>query len=73
MHKVNSAIASKAKEIYRYKNIKRKLLNCNADIFFNQWYLQNGLIPNYANIKISNTMEFVYFIVYFIYQLEDDP
>lgn len=73
MHKVKTAITSIAKDIYRYKNIKRKLRNCNANIFFNQWCLQNGLTPNYANIKVPNTLESVYFLVYFIYQREDDP
>jgi len=73
MHNVKTAIASKAKDIYRFKNIKRKLINCNAKIFFNQRCLHNGLNPNYANIKIPNTMESVYSLVYFIYQPEDDP
>jgi hypothetical protein len=64
MLKVKIAIARKAKDIYRYRNIKR-----NANFFFNKWCLQNGLTPNYANIKIPNTTK----SVYFIYQPEDDP
>ena len=73
MHKVKTATASIAKDICRYKNIKRKLLNCNTNIFFNQWCLQNGLTPNYSNIKIPNTTESLYCLIYFIYQPEDDP
>jgi hypothetical protein len=73
MHEVKIAIASKAKDIYGYKLIKRKLLNCNANIFFNQWCLQNSLTPKYANIKIPNTTESLYFLLCFIYQPEDTP
>jgi hypothetical protein len=66
MHKVKIVIASKAKDIYRYKNIKRKLLSSNANIFFNQWCLQNGRNPNYANIKIPDTMESILPIIFLI-------
>jgi hypothetical protein len=83
------AISSQANDIYKYKNIKRKLLNCSANIFFNRRCLQNGLTPNYANIKIPNPTEAarytkirvrspfrtwsVHFIVCFKYELEVDP
>ena len=38
--------------IYEYENTKRKLLICNANIYFNQQCRQRNLIPNYAKIKI---------------------
>jgi hypothetical protein len=35
MHYFKIVIANQAKDIYQYENIKRKLLNCNVNIFFN--------------------------------------
>lgn len=43
--------ASQAKNIHKYKDIKKNIFNCNANIFYNQRWLRNDLIPNYANIK----------------------
>lgn len=40
---------------YRFFNLKKKLYNCNANIFFNQECLQYKIIPNYAKIKIPYT------------------
>jgi hypothetical protein len=37
--------------------MKRRLFNCNTNIFFKQRCLQNGLTPNYANTKIPVTKE----------------
>ena len=37
-----------------YKNTRRKLHSCNANIYFNRQCLQRGLIPNYDKIKILN-------------------
>jgi hypothetical protein len=39
--------------IHQYENVKRKLLSCNADIYFNQQCLLKRLIPKFARIKIA--------------------
>ena len=41
--------------IHKYENLKRKLYNCNANIYFNQQCLQKQWNPNYARIKDLNT------------------
>jgi hypothetical protein len=41
--------------IRKYENLKRRLYNCNASIYFNKQCLKKQLTPNYANIKIPNT------------------
>jgi len=37
--------------IHEYENLKGKLYNCNANIYFNQQCRHKKLIPNYAKIK----------------------
>jgi hypothetical protein len=51
------AIATEANIIYKYKNCKRKILNCNSNIIVNQQCLRNDLIPNYENILINQLYE----------------
>ena len=41
--------------IHRYVNLKRKLYNCNASVYFNKQCLKRSLTPSYANIKVPNT------------------
>ena len=41
--------------IYRFKNLKRKLHSCSANLFLNQEYPRHIFITNYARIKILNT------------------
>jgi len=41
--------------IHQYKNLKRKLYNCNASVYFNQKCLRNSMIPKFAKIIIPNT------------------
>jgi hypothetical protein len=41
--------------IQKYENLKRKLYNCNANIYFNNQCLKKQLTPSYANIKFPNT------------------
>jgi hypothetical protein len=41
--------------IYRFKNLKRKIDSCSANLFFNQGYARHILITNYARITILNT------------------
>jgi hypothetical protein len=53
-------IASQAKQIYRYKSLKTKILKCNANVFFNKQCLNKNLTPKYANIKVSNTSKAAY-------------
>ena len=38
--------------VHEYENVKRKLFNCNANIYFNRQRHQKRLIPNFAKIKI---------------------
>jgi len=38
--------------IHEYENTKRKLLICNANIYFNKQCQQRGFIPDYAKIRI---------------------
>jgi hypothetical protein len=40
--------------IHKYENLKRKLYNFNANIYFNQKFLKKYLNPNYAMIKVPN-------------------
>ena len=48
-------IASQARFIYQYKNIRFKVLKCCADIFFSRQYLAKKIVSNYANIKVPVT------------------
>jgi len=48
-------IASQARSIHQYKNLKIKVLKCCADIFFNRRCLTKKIVPNYANIKLPIT------------------
>jgi hypothetical protein len=41
--------------IHQFENLKRKLYNCNASIYFNKKCLNKRLTPSYAQIKIPNT------------------
>jgi hypothetical protein len=45
--------AKHAKEIYQYKNIKRKLCTINAAIWHKKTCRQKQLIPTYINIRIN--------------------
>jgi hypothetical protein len=41
MHYIKFPVASQAKSIRQYKNIKRKIFICNANIYFNQQWPPN--------------------------------
>jgi hypothetical protein len=43
---------SQARSINKYVNIKRKLLNCNANIYFNRICKELKVVPKYAKMKI---------------------
>jgi hypothetical protein len=45
--------ASQAHSINRFTNTKLRILNCNANIYFNRTYLEENLKPKYANININ--------------------
>jgi hypothetical protein len=48
--------ACQANTIYKYKNLKVKPINWNANIHFNRQCLIEHIVPNYAkNIKIPFT------------------
>ena len=55
MNSTKTVIASQANRIHHYKNVRRKILKCCADIYFNKQCIKQNLIPNYAKLKISNT------------------
>jgi hypothetical protein len=48
-------IPSQAKFISAYKNTETKLMNCCANIYLNKQYLQNRLIPRYAQMKFPQS------------------
>jgi hypothetical protein len=52
---VKIVIASQAKIVYHLKNLKRKVLKCGADIYFNKQCLKLGLTPTFAKIAIPHT------------------
>jgi hypothetical protein len=41
--------------IHRYENLKRKLYNYTASLYFNIQCLRKNLIPSYAKIRIPHT------------------
>jgi hypothetical protein len=54
MSRSNIEIASRG-NIQRYEDLKRKIYNCNANIYFNKQCLKQNVIPSYANIKVPRT------------------
>jgi hypothetical protein len=48
-------IASQARTVNLYKNLRSKLLKCCANIYFNKKCLQKKIIPKCVNIKVANT------------------
>jgi len=55
--------------IRKFENLKMKLYNCNANIYFNRQYLQKHLIPNYARVKVPNTSSEAKFTQHNVYNL----
>jgi len=45
--------AKQAKDIYLYKNFRRKLYRTNASIWYNKMWRQRKLTPAYKNIRIN--------------------
>jgi len=41
--------------LHKYEDLKGKIYNCNANVYFNKKYLRKNIIPNFAKIKIPNT------------------
>ena len=48
-------VASQAKCIHLDKNLRAKVQRCCSNIYFNRQCLEQGVIPNYAQIKIPYT------------------
>jgi hypothetical protein len=49
-------LACQATSIHAYKNLKVKLTNCNANIYFNRQCLARTLIPQYVKkIRVPYT------------------
>jgi hypothetical protein len=40
------------KSVFQCMNLKRKLLQCNANIKFNKTCLAENIVPKYAEIKV---------------------
>jgi hypothetical protein len=55
MSSMKFVIASQAHNINALKNLKRKVLQCCANIYFNKQCLLYELTPRYANIKVPRT------------------
>jgi hypothetical protein len=51
MHEMKIINASQASNIYRYMNTMLKLLNCNANTYFNKKCLAENLTPKFALTK----------------------
>jgi hypothetical protein len=47
--------ARQAIAIHPYKNMKMKVINSNANVYFNRQSLIKKIIPSYAKIKIPHT------------------
>ena len=47
-------IANQARCVNKYKNIKHKVLKCNANIYFNKQCWEDDLTPKFSDIKIRN-------------------
>jgi len=52
--KVKFSEAKQARDVYNYKNIKRKLYKTNAAIWYNKICRQKQLTPSYINIRIKD-------------------
>jgi hypothetical protein len=48
-------IPSQAKTINKYKGLRLKIINCNANILFNKQCIAKKQIPKYARIKVPKT------------------
>ena len=48
-------MSSQARSIYQYKNLRLKLMNCNANIYFNKQCLVHKVTPTYAKIRVPYT------------------
>jgi len=46
--------ASQATGIYQYKNLTVKVQKCCVNIYFKRQCIKQGVIPNYANVKVPN-------------------
>ena len=49
--------AKQAKDIYHYKNLKRKLYRINTAIWYNKTCRQRQLTPAYVNIRINGKQQ----------------
>jgi exonuclease VII large subunit len=55
MSSMKFVIASQAWNISAFKNLKRRVLQCCSNIYFNKQCLLHGLTPKYANIRVPRT------------------
>jgi hypothetical protein len=53
--KIKTVNANLAYCIHQYKNARKKLLTCNANIYFNKSCLMHKVIPKYGNINIKTS------------------
>jgi hypothetical protein len=54
---MNIITAQQAKLAHTYKNIKLKILKCNASIWFNRQCKVNNLTPKYAQFNTKSQNE----------------
>ena len=55
MSSTSIIIASQARYVCHYKNLRRKVFKCCADIYFNRQCLKQTLTPDNTKIKVPNT------------------
>ena len=60
MFKIKIPIASQVKDINNYKYTRRKVLNCNVNIFFEQQCLQRYLLSKYAIVVCDGIIHWLF-------------
>jgi hypothetical protein len=55
--------------IRKFENLRMKLYNCNANIYFNRQCLQKHLIPNYSRVKVPKSSPAGKFTQHTVYNL----
>ena len=69
MSSTKIVIASQVRYTNQYKNLKRKILKCCDNSYFNCQCLKQNLTPNYTKIKLPNISRATTFITHKIVKL----
>jgi hypothetical protein len=57
INSIKIVTVSQTRVISKHKNLKHKVLKCNANIYFNKQCLNMNIIPNYVDGKIHITID----------------